>query len=82
MVAKPLCPLYKNIIKPLDRARYPELRYSYKNGRTQEGDRPRLVGHISILGLGILSECAESELYGTDICQYDEYKYAKNYSIR
>ena len=28
MVAKPLCPLYKNIIKPLDRARYPELRYS------------------------------------------------------
>ena len=38
MVAKPLCPLYKNIIKPLDRARYPELRYkaigndrNYKN---------------------------------------------------
>ena len=29
MVAKPLCPLYKNIIKPLDRARYPELRYLY-----------------------------------------------------
>ena len=27
MVAKPLCPLYKNIIKPLDRTRYPELRY-------------------------------------------------------
>lgn len=27
MVAKPLCPLYKNIIKPLDRVRYPELRY-------------------------------------------------------
>ena len=27
MVAKPLCPLYKNIIKPLDRARSPELRY-------------------------------------------------------
>lgn len=27
MVAKPLCPLYKNIIKPLDRDRYPELRY-------------------------------------------------------
>ena len=27
MVAKPLCHLYKNIIKPLDRARYPELRY-------------------------------------------------------
>ena len=27
MVAKPLCSLYKNIIKPLDRARYPELRY-------------------------------------------------------
>ena len=26
MVAKPLCPLYKNFIKPLDRARYPELR--------------------------------------------------------
>ena len=29
MVAKPLCPLYKNIIKPLDRARYPELRYHF-----------------------------------------------------
>ena len=29
MVAKPLCPLYKNIIKHLDRARYPELRYFY-----------------------------------------------------
>ena len=27
MVAKPLCPLYKYIIKPLDRAYYPELRY-------------------------------------------------------
>ena len=31
MVAKPLCPLYKNIIKPLDRARYPELRYDWYN---------------------------------------------------
>ena len=31
MVAKPLCPLYKNIIKPLDRARYPELRYMLHN---------------------------------------------------
>ena len=30
MVAKPLYPLYKNIIKPLDRVRYPELRYIYK----------------------------------------------------
>ena len=29
MVAKPLCPLYKNIIKPLDRVRYPELRYDW-----------------------------------------------------
>lgn len=27
MVAKPLYPLYKYIIKPLDRAYYPELRY-------------------------------------------------------
>ena len=26
MVAKPLCPLYKYMIKPLDRAYYPELR--------------------------------------------------------
>ena len=32
MVAKPLCPLYKNIIKPLDRARYPELRYIMPKG--------------------------------------------------
>ena len=29
MVAKPLYPLYKNIIKPLDRVRYPELRLYY-----------------------------------------------------
>ena len=29
MVAKPLYPLYKNIIKPLDRVRYPELRYIF-----------------------------------------------------
>ena len=40
MVAKPLCPLYKNIIKPLDRARYPELRYnivlSLQQKRTKE----------------------------------------------
>ena len=35
MVAKPLCPLYKNIIQPLDRARYPELRSSmFKNCRS------------------------------------------------
>ena len=27
MVAKPLCPLYKKIIKPLDKAHYPALRY-------------------------------------------------------
>ena len=33
MVAKPLCPLYKNIIKPLDRARYPELRYVLQKKR-------------------------------------------------
>ena len=32
MVAKPLCPLYKNIIKPLDRVRYPELRYYLIDG--------------------------------------------------
>ena len=35
MVAKPLCPLYKNIIKHLDRARYPELRYFYKKNALQ-----------------------------------------------
>ena len=29
MVAKPLCPLYKKIIKPLDKAHYPELRYIF-----------------------------------------------------
>ena len=33
MVAKPLYPLYKNIIKPLDRVRYPELRYRYEATR-------------------------------------------------
>ena len=31
MVAKPLYPLYKNIIKPLDRVRYPELRLKVKD---------------------------------------------------
>ena len=31
MVVKPLCPLYKNIIKSLDRTRYPELRYTITN---------------------------------------------------
>lgn len=36
MVAKPLCPLYKNIIKPLDRVRYPELRYKLA-GSSQKG---------------------------------------------
>ena len=38
MVAKPLCPLYKNIIKPLDRARYPELRYYWSSSATAEVD--------------------------------------------
>ena len=33
MVPNPLCPLYKNFIKPLDRARYPELRYKLINKR-------------------------------------------------
>ena len=40
MVAKPLCPLYKYIIKSLDRAYYPELRYKYKAyewGNTRKG---------------------------------------------
>ena len=37
MVAKPLCPLYKNIIKPLDRARYPELRYNLGNSSIYNG---------------------------------------------
>ena len=39
MVAKPLCPLYKNIIKPLDRARYPELRYPLILFAVMEGCR-------------------------------------------
>ena len=41
MVAKPLCPLYKNIIKPLDRARYPELRYTM-NGIYWKGIKQRI----------------------------------------
>ena len=58
MVAKPLCPLYKNIIKPLDRARYPELRYSpfCKSvdmwGRRQLGDGTA-VGADSLYGVVI-----------------------------
>ena len=35
MVAKPLCPLYKNIIKPLDRASYHELRYIMYGAKEQ-----------------------------------------------
>ena len=42
MVSKPLCPLYKNIIKPLDRARYPELRYYIRNSKVVSlGERLR-----------------------------------------
>ena len=47
MVAKPLCPLYKNIIKPLDRARYPELRYfvrsRYSNQSTKYSEEKLLA---------------------------------------
>lgn len=43
MVAKPLYPLYKNIIKPLDRVRYPELR-----SILQSTGRPLLKGSGSI----------------------------------
>ena len=41
MVAKPLCPLYKNIIKHLDRARYPELRLN-KRRIFRKSPRPSL----------------------------------------
>ena len=42
MVAKPLYPLYKNIIKPLDRVRYPELRYLHTLTFTDIGN----INHI------------------------------------
>ena len=48
MVAKPLCPLYKNIIKPLDRARYPELRYL-----TDAAKLPAMVRVFALIRLGI-----------------------------
>ena len=53
MVAKPLCPLYKNIIKPLDRARYPELRLSMGN---PNGTRA-VAGAIGANGISIFIPC-------------------------
>ena len=47
MVAKPLCPLYKNIIKPLDRTRYPELRY-LMNLHKSKGLEFNLVFHLNL----------------------------------
>ena len=48
MVAKPLCPLYKYIIKPLDRAYYPELRYNLLQAarfafRMQQAERHKSI---------------------------------------
>ena len=50
MVAKPLCPLYKYIIKPLDRAYYPELRYYRKNNHSNQSEqkKSRKIGDVSI----------------------------------
>ena len=51
MVAKPLCPLYKNIIKPLDRARYPELRYFITfMASSMNTSRPSLGSQIKDFG--------------------------------
>lgn len=47
MVAKPLCPLYKYIIKPLDRAYYPELRYSYE----YQDDIAEATNHLKSVNL-------------------------------
>ena len=58
MVAKPLCPLYKNIIKPLDRARYPELRYNIamkKRGRHGLMTHPLFPTKIAFLVLIIIN---------------------------
>lgn len=56
MVAKPLCPLYKNIIKPLDRARYPELRYimeqkKYKQINTKTPEIQEMILSYQIGGV-------------------------------
>ena len=48
MVAKPLYPLYKNIIKPLDRVRYPELRYIMMEDYKKE-DFDRLKNEVETL---------------------------------
>ena len=53
MVAKPLCPLYKYIIKPLDRAYYPELRY-YDTNRIEfvaEEASTRELVHQDVVGM-------------------------------
>ena len=79
MVAKPLYPLYKNIIKPLDRVRYPELRYyfyskvetfkmiSYK-GNKKAANRKGLAAHdrsvsYSFYGLSFLYILISMGLY-------------------
>ena len=57
MVSKPLCPLYKNIIKPLDRARYPELRYYIRNSKVVSlGERLRLQDERLLPQHGTLGE--------------------------
>lgn len=60
MVAKPLCPLYKNIIKPLDRARYPELRYdAIRTGRELAKYEGLLVGISSGAAVSAATQLAQ-----------------------
>ena len=63
MVAKPLCPLYKNIIKPLDRARYPELRYSYIISLTEGLPTIQLPCNAGVLGMSSEEELPIAQSY-------------------
>lgn len=87
MVAKPLCPSYKNIIKPLDRARYPELR----SDNIEHQDKGELVANcdqlqndevvvttpvesriMSIRGKQIMIDRDLAELYGVETKRLNE----------
>ena len=65
MVAKPLCPLYKNIIKPLDRARYPELRYTIADdAKVIKGSTNWHLGYGADLQVGYqLTSCLKLGIY-------------------
>ena len=67
MVAKPLYPLYKNIIKPLDRVRYPELRYIIDHWVE------KMLDHLAKLPDVRFLSSEEREKYDESIKAVDDY---------